>query len=72
MQGNLTITCVRLIISTLFIVGMAYKDVVGALVHGPPICVWDELIIPHKHSTGGSLYVEIVFMMGDSLYMETN
>lgn len=50
MQGNLSIKCVRLIISTLFIVGMAYKDLVGALAYGPPTCVWDELIILHKHS----------------------
>lgn len=60
------------VISTLFIVGMAYKDLVGALVHGPPTCVWNELIIPHKHRTGGSLYVEVIFIMGDNFYVENN
>lgn len=50
MQGNLSIKFIRLIISTFFIVGIAYKDLVCALVHGPPACVWDELIIPYKHS----------------------
>lgn len=54
MQGYLSITCVRLIISTLF---MAYKDLVGALVYGPSTCVLGELIIPHKHS-----WQEIVFI----------
>lgn len=49
MQGNLGIKCVRLITSTLFVVGMAYKEVEGALVRGPPTCVWAELVIPHKH-----------------------
>lgn len=50
MRGNLSTKCVRLIISTLFIVGMAYKDLGGTLVHGPPTCGEDELTIPHKHS----------------------
>lgn len=49
-----------------FIVGMTYKDLVGTLAQGPPTRVQDELIIT-PHRTGASLYVEIVFMMGDSL-----
>lgn len=46
----LSIKCVRLIIPTFLIVGLTDKDSVNALVHGPPVCVWDELIIPYKHS----------------------
>lgn len=54
-----------------FIVGMTYKDLVGTLAQGPPTRVQDELIIT-PHRTGASLYVEIVFMMGDSLYVEND
>lgn len=48
----------RVTISILFVVGMACKELGDALVHGPPACIWAELITLHKELAEDNLYRE--------------
>lgn len=48
----------RVTISILFVVGMACKELGHALVHGPPACIWAELITLHKELAEDNLYRE--------------